>query len=122
VLSYLQAHFFQHQRLCACRQMWPDAVAGGVDKLVGLLDNPAGKTRAAAALALYRMSLASPEFCSNVFTSLCNAMLPWSPCTLATPQSSLLQRTCCMCAHLSAHRLDISVCKALEAQCTSVHE
>ena len=75
MLSYLQAHFFQHQRLCACRQMWPDAVAGGVDKLVGLLDNPAGKTRAAAALALYRMSLASPEFCSNVFTSLCNAML-----------------------------------------------
>ena len=51
------------------------ASAGGIDKLVALLSSPSGKAREAAAMALYHMCIASPEFCSDTFTSLCNAML-----------------------------------------------
>lgn len=49
--------------------------AGGVDRLVGLLSSKGGKTREAAALALYSISAANAEVCSEVFTSMCNAML-----------------------------------------------
>ena len=51
------------------------ASAGGIDKLVALLSASSGKAREAAAMALYHMCIASPEFCSDTFTSLCNAML-----------------------------------------------
>ena len=51
------------------------ASAGGIDKLVALLSASSGKARAAAAMALYHLCIASPEFCSDTFTSLCNAML-----------------------------------------------
>ncbi|CAL8467717.1 g7255 [Coccomyxa elongata] len=49
--------------------------AGGVDRLVKLLSADSAKTREAAALALYHMSAASPAFCTEVFTSMCKAML-----------------------------------------------
>lgn len=49
--------------------------AGGIDRLVTLLSASSGKTREAAAMALYYMGMASPAFCSETFTSLCNTML-----------------------------------------------
>jgi len=48
---------------------------GGIDRLVALLSASSGKTREAAAMALYYMGMASPAFCSETFTSLCNTML-----------------------------------------------
>ena len=51
------------------------AGAGGIDRLVALLSSTSGKAREAAAMALYHMCIASPEFCSDTFTSLCNTML-----------------------------------------------
>ena len=41
------------------------ASAGGIDKLVALLSASSGKARAAAAMALYHLCIASPEFCSR---------------------------------------------------------
>ena len=50
-------------------------LAGGTDKLVALLSAHSGKTREAAALALYHLSMASSAFCSETFDRLCVAML-----------------------------------------------
>lgn len=43
--------------------------------MVALLSSPSGKTREAAAMALYHLSVASPAFCSETFDRLCVAML-----------------------------------------------
>ena len=63
-------------------------MAGGVDRLVGLLGADAGKARAAAALALYHHSMASEAFCAEAFSSACNAVLlqRGEAAVLAAPQ------------------------------------
>jgi hypothetical protein len=49
--------------------------AGGVDKLVKLINSADGKTREAAALALSALCSSSREICNEVFRSMCNAVL-----------------------------------------------